>query len=298
MEKRAFGKTRLLVSILGFGGAEIGFQGANKQTVEKLLAEAIDAGLNVIDTAECYVNSEELIGSALSKRRGQVLIFTKCGHSKTYVDDAWSKKDIEASIDRSLKRLQTDYIDLVQLHSCSKVILEQGEVIEALSKAKRAGKTRFIGYSGDGQDAVYAIKTGAFDALQTSINIADQEAIQLTLPLAAEKNVGVIAKRPLANAAFKYKNKPDDAYSIPYWERLQQLKYDFIDGNADRAAAIALRFTLTIPGVHTAIVGTTKIGRYAQNAKILSTGLLSQNEFESIRSRWQDTAGPEWIGQR
>lgn len=297
MEKRTFGKTGLSVSIIGFGGAEIGFQGVDQKTVEKLIMEALEAGLNVIDTAECYEKSEELLGSVLGKKRKDVLLFTKCGHGKTYMDDAWEAPKLQASIDRSLMRLKTDYVDLLQLHSCSADILKQGEVIEVLQKAKQAGKTRFIGYSGDGEDAVYAIKCGAFDTLQTSVNIADQEALQLTLPLAIEKEMGVIAKRPVANVAFKYKNRPEGEYCLPYWERLQKLKYDFINGDIKRAAAIALRFTLSVPGVHTAIVGTTKPGRYEENINVLAAGLLSKPEFDSIRSHWQNIATAEWSGQ-
>ena len=170
MEKRTFGKTGLSVGILGFGGAEIGFRvDTTEKIVEKLLMEAIDAGLNVIDTAECYDNSEELIGSVLGKRRNDIYLFTKCGHAKDYTDENWTAVHLEKTIDRSLKRLKTDYLDLVQLHSCSKDILVKGEAIEVLQKAKKVGKTRFIGYSGDSTDAAYAIKSGAFDTFQTSI---------------------------------------------------------------------------------------------------------------------------------
>ncbi len=80
MEKRVFGKTGLRVSVLGFGGAEIGFEKASTATVSQLLNEALDAGLNVIDTAECYERSEELIGEAVSSRRQDCYLFTKCGH--------------------------------------------------------------------------------------------------------------------------------------------------------------------------------------------------------------------------
>ncbi len=298
MEKRTFGNTGLSVSALGFGGAEIGFHAdTTAKGVEKLLMEAIESGLNVIDTAECYENSEELIGAVLGKRRDDVYIFTKCGHGQTFMDDAWEASSLEKSIDRSLKRLKTDYVDLVQLHSCSKAVLEQGDAIEVLRKAKKAGKTRFIGYSGDGQDALYAINAGAFDTLQTSVNIADQEALDLTLPLAIKKGLGVIAKRPVANAAFKYKHRPEGEYCLPYWDRLQKLKYDFINGDIRRSAALALRFTLSVPGVHTAIVGTTKIGRYNENVEILDQGPLSKSEFDSIRSHWQNIATAQWIGQ-
>jgi Predicted oxidoreductases (related to aryl-alcohol dehydrogenases) len=144
------------VSVLGFGGAEIGFEGAALATVERLLAEALDQGLNTIDTAECYVNSEELIGSAVGKRRQEFFLFTKCGHTDSTFAPAWSKTEIKGSLNRSLKRLKTDYVDLLQLHSCDQSILEKGEVVEALQEAQKSGKVRFIGYSGDSTDAHYA----------------------------------------------------------------------------------------------------------------------------------------------
>lgn len=297
MEKRQFGKTDMEVSVLGFGGAEIGFHEVNQETVARILASALDAGLNLIDTAECYGESEELIGTAVSHRRQEFYLFTKAGHTDTYFEDDWSKKGITERLDRSLKRLKTDYVDLVHLHSCDQSVLRKGEAIEALQKAKADGKTRYIGYSGDGADALYAVNTGVFDSLQTSISIADQEAIDMTVPVAREKGMGIIAKRPVANAAWREKDKPWDEYAVPYWERLRKLKYDFIDGDLTASIAIALRFTLSVPGVCTAIVGTTRPDRWQQNAAMLDSGPLSDEEFEAIRQRWISVADKTWVGQ-
>lgn len=297
MEKRQFGNTDMMVSVLGFGGAEIGFHGVNVSDVKSILNNALDSGLNVIDTAECYVNSEEMIGQTVSARRDDYYLFTKCGHENSYENGAWSKKEILFSIERSLKRLNTDRVDLVLLHSCSLDELKKGEVIDALREAKAAGKTRYIGYSGDSEAALYAIESGAFDALQTSVNIADQEAIDLTLPLAKQKNMGVIAKRPVANVAWKEKVKPEYFYIQEYWERFQKLQYDFIEGNLPEEVAKALRFTLSVPGVHTAIVGTTQKKRWQENAKMLEMGVLPENEFEAIRKKWHEKASKNWVGQ-
>lgn len=296
MEKRAFGKTDMKVSALGFGGAEIGFERADTATVKELLAAAIEDGLNVIDTAECYEGSEELIGNAVSSRRNEFYIFTKCGHGANF-SDAWAQDQINKSIDRSLKRLKTDCVDLIQLHSCSEAVLRKGEAIEALQRAKKAGKTRYIGYSGDGTDAVYAISTGVFDTLQTSVSIADQQAVDMSIPLAIKQGLGVIAKRPIANAVWRGEPTPENTYHRPYWDRLKELKYDFINGNPDIPAEIALRFTLMVPGVHVAIVGTTKPKRWHQNAQIVRKGPLDQKEWEKIRARWKEVAKPDWVGQ-
>jgi hypothetical protein len=133
--------------------------------------------------------------------------------------------------------------------------------------------------------------------LQTSVSIADQEAIDATIPLARERGMGVIAKRPIANAAWRNPTKPTDPYVQPYWERLKKLNYEFINGNMEHSVSTALRFTLSIAGVHTAIVGTTKPGRWNENARLVSQGALAEKEFEAIRARWKATATSEWVGQ-
>ena len=298
MEKRRLGNTDMNVSVLGFGGSEIGYERAPLPSVSKLLNGALDAGLNVVDTAECYVISEELIGKAIGGRRADYNLFTKCGHERGWSYPDWRPASLWKSIERSLSRLKTDHVDLLQLHSCSEAELRKGDVIEFLRRARERGYTRHIGYSGDGQAALYAVNCGAFDTLQTSINIADQQALDLTLPAATTRNMGVIAKRPLANVAWENGDRPPrDGYGYPYWQRLQKLKYDFLRDDLDRSVATALRFVLTIAGVHTAIVGTTKPGRFSENAAALQAGALPKELFESIRSRWGEVAGSDWAGQ-
>ncbi len=298
MERRQLGKTDLHVSVLGFGGAEIGYEGIAAETVEKLLNRALDAGLNLIDTAECYETSEEMIGQVTSHRRDEFYLSTKVGHPRGVGSEDWSPASILESIERSLRRLKTDRLDLVQLHTCSESVLKKGDVIAALETARERGYARYIGYSGDSSAAKFAVESGAFDTLQTSVNIADQEAIDLTIPLAREREMGIIAKRPIANAAWKANHKPIDSYQHTYWDRLRKLNYDFIRGRSlDQSIAHALRFTLSTPGVHTAIVGTTKPERWQENAKFLEAGMLSKTEYAAIRERWDDLTPRTWIGQ-
>lgn len=295
MQRRTLGKTGLEVSALGFGGAEIGYENASLDTVERLLGSALDAGLNVIDTAECYAGSEELIGQAVGHRRDQFHLFTKCGHASGLPYPDWDPKLLRESIDRSLQRLRTDRVELVQLHTCSEELLRQGDVIAVLQAARDAGKTRFIGYSGDHNAARYAVECGAFDTLQTSVSIADQEPLDLTLPLAHEKGMGVIAKRPIANAVWtKGAVSPGD-YVYPYWQRLQTLKYDFL--NSPEAVSTALRFTLAQPAVATAIVGTKNPDRWLSNARLLDAGPLPPEQIAAIHARWNEIAGADWTGQ-
>ncbi len=318
--KHPFGATGMQVGALGFGAAEIGYEHVSDRTVDALLGAALDVGVNVIDTAAMYADSEEKIGRTLLGKRNQVLLFTKCGaclpprlsltgfllrshqslRSSIGLADKYKSFDyhpraLEWNIEQSLRRLKTDYIDLIQLHSCSEETLRQGEVIEVLHRVRKAGKVRHIGYSSDGKGALYAIRCGHFEAVQISINIADQQPLDLAVPLAIEHGVGVIAKRPIANGLWRSIHKPDFIHNRAYWDRLQTLQYDFLQG--ERAFETALRFTLSVPGVHTAIIGTTNPAHVLQNAEYAARGSLDQDEFTRIRARWEQVAAPNWTNQ-
>jgi len=304
MEKRQYGNTDLQVSVLGHGGGELGGLGAAELHPKKLevseavrvLSTALDTGVNVIDTAECYNDSEELIGQAISHRRKEFYLFTKCGHSQGFELPHWHKDMLEASIDRSLRRLRTDYLDVVHLHTCSEAILRQGDAIDVLLRAKEKGKIRYIGYSGDHKEALYAVRCGAFDSLMTSVNIADQEAIELTIPEAARAGLGITAKRPVANVVWRYEALPQNPYHHDYWHRLKQLNYDALQRSFREGFAMALRFTLSVPGIHTAIIGTTNPARWGVNAEVARQGPLSEADYASIRAEWKIRAGADWIG--
>src|SRR5438093_330559 len=183
MERRRLGRTGLEVSVLGFGGSEIGFERAEPGTVQRLLDEALDAGLNVIDNAA----------------------------------------------------------------------------------------------------ARYAVDCGRFDVLQTSVNVADHEPLTLTLPAARAAGLGVIAKRPIANAAWRSGARPTNAYAHVYWDRLQRLRYDFLARPVPESIGVALHFTASLPGVHTLIVGSTRPGRWRENAALMAVGALPAADVDAIR---------------
>ena len=285
------------VSVLGFGGAEIGYNpNQTQEDVNILLDSALDAGLNVIDTAAAYKTSEKMIGKAVGKRRKDFYLLTKCGALDGFTRSDWSKKGILETIEMSLRNLKTDYLDIAQLHSCDSEVLRRGEVIEALQRAQEKGYTRFLGYSGDNEDARTAIEMDIFDSLQISVSIADQTPIDENIRLASEKGLGVIAKRPIANAVWRHDSKPDENYHHEYWDRIQKLKFDFLGKSLEEATATALRFTLSVSGVSVAIVGTTKPQRWQENARFVAEGTLSNEEYEAIRTRWNEVADESWVG--
>jgi len=142
METRQLGGTDLRVGVLGFGGAEIGFEKTEPEAIARLLGESLDAGLNVIDTAECYLDSEEQNGRAMAARRDDYYLFTKGGHAEGPGEGDWRPVSLPASIELSLRCLRTDRVDLVQLHSCSEDELRNGDAIAALQESRRKVHTR------------------------------------------------------------------------------------------------------------------------------------------------------------
>lgn len=298
MEKRKLGNTGIETSVLGFGGSEIGFEGGTPQSTSEIVNTALEIGITLFDTAAAYLDSEKLLGSALKGNREKVTLVTKCGALDGFTRSDWSKAGILKTIETSLKNLQTDHLDVVLLHSCGHVEFLCGEAGAALQEAKAKGYTRFIGYSGDGTSAFEAVKSGMFEVLETSVNVADQESIGLTLPLAAEKGMGVIAKRPVANVAWRWKETPPpNDYHKRYWERFSKLQYDFQAKDLNVAVQTALKFTLAQQAVSCAIVGTTKSSRLKENLELIAGAPLATNEIEKIYARWKAVAGADWVGQ-
>ena len=157
---------------------------------------ALDLGINFLDTAACYASTEALMGSTVSHRRDEFFLASKCGHAVDTEAEPWTAGLIAESVDRSLRRLKTDYLDILHLHSCGLDVLKRGEVIEALVSARDQGKTRFIGYSGDNEAALWAVGSGIFDTLQTSFSLVDQSARRELLGAARDAGIGIIGDAP------------------------------------------------------------------------------------------------------
>jgi aryl-alcohol dehydrogenase-like predicted oxidoreductase len=275
------------VSRLGVGLAEIGHLALTEAaTAGRLLNAALDGGINFLDTAACYGNSEELIGKTLAERRDEHILASKAGHvTGGYQGTAWTAETIRDSIGRSLARLKTDHVDLVQLHSCDVEILERGEVIQALLDAKQAGVTRFVGYSGDGEAARWAIESDHFDTLQISFNLVDQEPRKELLPMAQERGMGVIVKRPIANAVW---GANGGSGRQAYRERAAHMAdLGPLEGAPQDPIALALGFTLAHAEVDTAIVGTRNPEHMKSNLAIVENPLpLPDQVVEELHRRF------------
>jgi aryl-alcohol dehydrogenase-like predicted oxidoreductase len=310
MELRTFGKTGFQVSALGFGGGPVGYLETDRRQVAEILAMLLDRGVNLIDTAAAYLGSEEAIGEAVGHRRDDYMLVSKCGQAFDHIDGAaWSASAIEQTVERALRRLKTDHLDVMLLHSCDLETLKQGEALAALIKARDAGKVRFVGYSGDDEAAVHAAGLDEVAVIETSVNICDQANIDGVLPEARRNHVGVLAKRPIANAAWKDASDQRGMYVDyvkTYSERLARMAImpkDFgFEGEVGAAwSEMALRFTLSQPGVTTAIVGTTKTAHAERNLEILSKGALPETVVAELRAafrRAEAAAGESWPAQK
>jgi aryl-alcohol dehydrogenase-like predicted oxidoreductase len=285
---RPFGRTGLSVSPLGLGAGELGTDELSDRDAEALLRAAVDRGVTLIDTARSYGSSEARIGRFLGPVRDAVVLSTKVGYGVDGVAD-WTGECVRRGVDRALGQLATDRIDIVHLHSCPIEVLERGDVIAALHDARGAGKLRCAAYSGDNEALAWAAGSGQFDSLQLSWNLCDQRAAGV-IERARQAGLGVIAKRPLANAPWRFAERPVGHEAEPYWVRWRELAIDPGELGWDELAA---RFAAHHPGVGAAIVGTRQVERVHRNAELVARGPLPQAVVDAVRARFE-TVGVDW----
>lgn len=289
LSPRGFGDTGLIVSPLGFGAGEIGEVALDERDAESLLRTAVELGVTLIDTARSYGLSEQRIGRYLGPVRDQIVLSTKIGYGIDGVAD-WTAECITLGVERALRELATDRIDIVHLHSCPVEILARGDVIAALLAARDAGKLRCAAYSGDNEALAWAADSHQFDALQMSWNLCDQRAAPI-LERAHAAGLGVIAKRPLANAPWRFAERPAGHEAEAYWERWQALAPSQIaELPADE---LAMRFAAHTPGISSAIVGTRSLAHLRANLDLVSRGPLPITDVVALRARFA-ALGASW----
>jgi len=210
--KRRLGRTELMVSVIGFGGLII--PRISYEEAIKVVRHALDLGVNLIDTAKSYGDSEEKVGAAISGRSEDCIIT-----SKSLADNI---DDLLADIDLGLKRLNTSKIELYQLHNIStsekleKTLMPNG-LLDGLKMAKKGKKIDFIGFSGHNKGILTeAIKTNEFDFVEMPINVVDRNVWCGVLPLALERDMGVVAMKPLAGGALTDMSSEIISFALRY----------------------------------------------------------------------------------
>lgn len=292
IEPRDLGNTGLKVSALGYGAGHIGGDELSDEKVEKILRTAVDLGITLFDTARGYGKSEERLGKFLKPVRDKVVYSTKIGYGIEGVED-WTPEAITRGIEEARQKLQIDCIDIVHLHSCQRHILNNTPVLDALLEAKSKGYIKVPAYAGENESLDYAITGTPIESVQCSVNLFDQRVMHTSLPKAKQRSMGVIAKRPMANAPWRFKTYPDQNYAAEYWNRMKAMN---IDTEGIPIDEFALRFTTFIYGVDSSIVGTTNIDHLKQNVAAVNKGKLPEDKHNEVIElfRYNDNG---WSGQ-
>ncbi len=292
MEWRPLGATGLSISAVGLGAGRIGGPETSDADIDRLIGSALDSGVALIDTARSYGLSEERLGRALRGRRDGVVLATKIGYGIEGVPD-WTSACIAAGVDEALRRLRTDRLDLVHLHSCPREVLERSGVVEALVSAVEAGKVRVAAYSGEGEALLWAVRSGAFGAVQCSVSLVDQGALHGAIAEARARGIGVLAKRPLGNAPWRFDARPEAPDVAEAWDRFRALR---LDPGGLAWPALFARFAAFAAGVSSILVGTATPAHLAEAVAAVEQGPLDPGRTAAVEAAFA-REGRRWPGR-
>jgi aryl-alcohol dehydrogenase-like predicted oxidoreductase len=297
IQTRRLGRTGADVTILGYGAMEL--SGMSRAPVVsdddagRLLGEVLDSGINLIDTSPDYGRSEELIGRYLSHRRDEFFLASKCGcllepppgATPPFPHD-YSAANVRAAIERSLRRLDTDHLDLVQVHmSPSRAQMEAEQTIETLMSVRAEGKARFLGMSGTLPNLPDHIAMGVFDVFQIPYSVVQREHEEL-ITAAARAGAGTLIRGGAARGApAGDKNWSRGPLGLPQGEgrrRWESAGLDDLLGGMGRMEFV-LRFTLSHPDLCSAIVGTASPAHLRDNLAVAERGPLPAEAYEKVR---------------
>jgi aryl-alcohol dehydrogenase-like predicted oxidoreductase len=249
-----------------------------------LLNLALDRGVNFIDTARAYGESEEIIGRALKKRRREYALASKVNtQSLKELTGKALRAQVESSISESLRALQTDVIDLMYIHSATIEVIKRGEVLRILQNAQRAGHIHFIGASTYGeQAALAALEDGGYDCLNIAYNVLDRRPERSIIAKAQNQDVGIIARSVLLKGALtdRYTRLPTELNELKLAvQRLARL----CTSEKLSLPELAYRFVVANPSVASALVGTGRQHELEQVLDFAERGALSSTVGQRVR---------------
>jgi len=290
---RTLGRTGLEVTVLGFGAMELRGAGSGRgrpvtpEQADAVLNGVLDSGINYIDTSIDYGSSEESIGKFISSRRSEYYLASKCGCPVVVpppppgerAPHVFTRENIVAGVEQSLRRMQTDYLDLVQFHaSPSKATLEEEDAVATLVELRDAGKIRFLGSSSTLPNLADHIDMGVFDVFQIPYSALQREH-EDSISAAARAGAGTVIRGGVA------RGEPGEGTGAPEtWSRFDEASLDDLLDGASRSEFM-LRFTISHPALSTTIVGTLNPAHLAENVAAAEKGPLAPEVYEEVKRR-------------
>ena len=296
LSTRILGRTGAEVTTLGFGAMELrGLprgRDISEQDAGKILNAVLDNGITFVDTSIDYGIAEERIGRHISNRRNEYFLASKCGCLVGWQPDeenprggphVYTKENIVAGVEQSLKRLNTDHLDLLQVHMTpARAVLEENGTVEAMQELQAQGKIRFLGMSGTIPNIDDHIAMGVFDVFQIPYSAIQREHEDV-ITQAAEAGAGIIirggAGRGAASSDERGQEKNPALRST--WDKAEMA--DLLDGQSPQE--FVMRYTMTHPSMTTNIVGTINPDHLKENLAAVAKGELSADVYDEAKRR-------------
>ncbi|SDJ25146.1 aldo/keto reductase [Salimicrobium halophilum] len=324
MNYRELGKTGMHISELSFGTWAIGgsWGNTNDEEAKAGLRKAMDAGVNFFDTADVYGmgHSEELLGETTKGK--DIYLATKFCRQGDIEDPAtYSEEQVRAYLEDSLRRLDREYVDLYQIHCPPLSILKQGDVFNVLEKLKAEGLIRAYGVSVESvEEGIYVMEHTKADVLQIIFNIFRQKPLEDLLPMAIDKQVGILARVPLASGLLtgKYEknhtfdkedhrhfNKEGEAFNVG--ETFAGLEFNkgvelsdeiyWIENGRGSRTRAALKWILQQPGITAVIPGFRNVNQVEDNLAALNVPDFGEDELSDLKDFYETEVAPNIRGK-
>jgi aryl-alcohol dehydrogenase-like predicted oxidoreductase len=254
------------------------------ERAKQVWGAALDSGINFFDTSYDYVYSEEWIGHILKERYDEFILATKCGCTDSWPtmnasEHSWNRDNLMWGIEGSLRRLNREKVDVLQLHNATANDCENGKLVETLEEIRSQGMTDWIGASTTLPDLPKLLEWGVFDVMQIPYSLLQREHEDL-IAKASDAGIGIIIRGGIAQGEVGEGRGTQET-----WDKFVRAGIDEFLEEGESRSSFVLRYTLSNPKVDTVIVGTTRSEHLSENIKAVARGDLQGEVYEEVKRR-------------